>query len=87
MIKEVELLGIDVFFKEEIIKSYQKLVKVIKDGKEMYANLDYDDYDGYSISWMDENYKEIEEPKWATKYAEVNSYHELAFLLDEMGAK
>jgi hypothetical protein len=87
MIKEVELLGLDVFFKEEVIKSYQKLVKVIKDGKEMYANLDYDDYDGYSINWMDENYKEIEEPKWATEYAEVNSYHELAFLLDEMGAK
>ena len=87
MNKEVELLGIDVFFKEEIIKSYQKLVKVIKDGEEMYANLDYDDYDGYSISWMDENYKEIEEPKWATEYAGVNSYHELAFLLDEMGAK
>jgi hypothetical protein len=87
MIKEVELLGIDVFFKEEIIKSYQKLVKVIKDGQEMYANLDYDDYDGYYITWLDENYKDIEEPEWATKYAEKNSYHGLAYLLDEMGAK
>lgn len=87
MIKEVELLGIDVFFKEKIVKSYQKLVKVIKDGQELYAQLDYDDWDGYSISWLDENYKEIEEPAWATEYAKATSYHELAYLLDEMGQR
>lgn len=79
--------GLDVFFKQNIIKSYEKLVKVIKDGQEMYANLNYDDWDGYSINWMDENYKEIEEPAWATEYAEATSYHELAYLLDEMGQK
>lgn len=87
MIKEVELLRIDVFFKEKIVKSYQKLVKVIKDGQELYAQLDYDEWDGYSISWLDENYKEIEEPAWATEYAEATSYHELAYLLDEMGQR
>ncbi len=87
MIKEVELIGIDVFLKQNTIKSYEKLVKIIKDDQEMYALLDYDDYDGYSINWMDENYKEVEEPAWATKYAEATSYHELAYLLDEMGQK
>jgi hypothetical protein len=85
VIKEVELIGIDVFFKEKIVKSYQKLVKVIKDDQELYAQLDYDEWDGYSINWMDDNYKEVEEPAWATKYAEATSYHDLAYLLDEMG--
>jgi hypothetical protein len=85
VIKEVELLGIDVFFKEKIVKSYQKIVKVIKDNQELYAQLDYEDWDGYSISWYDENYKAIEEPIWVSEYAKANSYHDLAYLLDEMG--
>lgn len=79
--------GLDVFFKEKTIISYQKTVKVIKDDLEIYAQLDYDDWDGYSITWLDENYKKIEEPAWATEYAELTSYHELAYLLDEMGQK
>ena len=80
-----EPTGLEVFFKEKIVKSYQKLIKIIKDDKEIYAQLDYDDWDGYSINWLDENYKNIEEPAWATEYAEATSYHELAYLLDEMG--
>lgn len=79
--------GLDVFFKERTIKSYEKLVKVIKDGQELYAFLDYDEWEGYSIVWTDENYKDIEEPAWATEYANATSYHDLAYLLDELGQK
>lgn len=84
MIKVDIPAGLDVFFKEKAIKSYEKTVKVIKDGQELYANLDYDEWDGYSINWTDEYYKDVEEPAWATEYAEATSYHDLAYLLDEM---
>lgn len=79
--------GLDVFFREQNYLSYEKTVKVIKDGQELYAFLKYDEWDGYSIVWTDENYKDIEEPAWATEYANATSYHDLAYLLDELGQK
>jgi hypothetical protein len=78
-------VGLEVFFKQKTIKSYEKLVKIIKDGEELYASIDYDDWDGYSISWYDENLKDTKEPIWASEYAETNTYNDLAYLLDEMG--
>jgi hypothetical protein len=77
--------NLTVSFREKIIFSYEKMVKVVKDNQVLYANLNYDDWDGYSIKWYDENLKDIEEPNWASEYAEATSYHELAYLLDEMG--
>lgn len=76
--------GLNVFFKSKTCLSYEKTVRVIKDEQKLYAFLKYDEWDGYSIDWTDENYKEIEEPIWATEYAEATSYHDLAYLLDEM---
>jgi hypothetical protein len=81
------LAGLEVFFKEKTSLSYEKTVKVIKDGQELYAFLKYDEWDGYSINWTDVDYKEVEEPTWATEYAEANSYHDLAYLLDEMAVE
>lgn len=80
-------VGLDVFFKEQTYKSYEKLVKVIKDGQELYANIDYDQWDGYGITWFNEDWQTIEEPAWATQYADATSYHELAYLLDELGQR
>ncbi len=74
-----------VSFREKTIFSYEKMVKVVKDNQVLFANLNYDNWDGYSINWYDEKFKDIEEPNWASEYAEATSYHELAYLLDEMG--
>jgi hypothetical protein len=79
--------GLDVFFREQTYLSYEKTVKVIKDGQELYAFLKYDEWDGYSINWTDQNFKDIEEPAWATEYANATSYHDLAYLLDELGQR
>jgi hypothetical protein len=49
--------------------------------------LNYDDWDGYSIYWSDENSIRIDEPDWAVKYINENSNHDLAYLLDEMGVE
>jgi hypothetical protein len=87
MIKEVELLGIEVIFREKINKSYEKNVKVIKDGITYLVILNYDDWDGYSIYWSDENSIRIDEPDWAVEYINKNSNHDLAYLLDEMGVE
>jgi hypothetical protein len=80
-----EPTGLTVIFKEKTNKSYEKTVKVIKDDTSYIVFLNYDEWDGYSIVWTDDNYKDIDEPAWATEYAEATSYHELAYLLDEMG--
>jgi hypothetical protein len=77
--------GLEVTFREKVIVSYAKSVKVTKDGETVIADLHYDDYDGYEITWSDLDGKEAGEPKWATEYADLTSYHELAYMLDEMG--
>ena len=79
--------GLKVAFREKEVFSYQKSVSVTKDGITLIADLHYDNWDGYEISWHNLEGKEVEEPEWATEYAELTSYHELAYLLDEMGAK
>jgi hypothetical protein len=79
--------GLEVIFREKEIISYAKSVKVAKDGETFIADLRYDNCWGYEILWSDLNGKEVEEPKWATEYADLTSYHELAYMLDEMGAE
>jgi hypothetical protein len=85
--KTDELTGLTVIFREKINKSYEKIVKIIKEDTTYIAELNYDDWDGYSISWANENSQLVEEPAWATEYAEANSYHDLAYLLDEMAVE
>jgi hypothetical protein len=82
-----EPTGLTVIFREKINKSYEKIITIIKDGTTYIAELNYDDWDGYFISWANENSQPVEEPAWATEYAEANSYHDLAYLLDEMAVE
>jgi len=94
--------GLEVTFQQKEILSYQKEIKVEKDGVVLVAEINYDDYDGYGITWYTPKvttlqgqggeytvttYEDAEEPKWATEYADLTSYHELAYLLDEMGVE
>jgi hypothetical protein len=79
--------GLEVTFREKEVISYEKTVSIVKDGITILADLHYDNWDGYEISWRNMEEKEIEEPQWATDYAELTSYHELAYLLDEMGVE
>jgi hypothetical protein len=74
-----------VIFLSEAINSYEKSVRVVKDNTTYIAFINYDEWDGYSIVWTDDKYKDIDEPTWASEYAEATSYHDLAYLLDEMG--
>jgi hypothetical protein len=85
--KTDELTGLTVIFREKINKSYEKIITIIKDGTTYIAELNYDDWDGYSINWADKNSQSVEEPAWATEYAETNSYYDLAYLLDEMAVE
>ncbi len=79
--------GLEVIFREKEIISYAKSVIITKNGETIIADLHYDNWDGYGISWSDLDGKSIEEPEWATEYADLTSYHELAYMLDEMGAE
>ena len=54
-----EPTGLTVIFRERTNKSYEKSVKVIKDDTIYLAFLNYDEWDGYSIVWTDDNYKDI----------------------------
>ena len=79
--------GLEVTFREKEIISYDKTVSVTKDGTTLFADLHYDSWDGYEILWRNLEGENINEPQWATEYAELTSYHELAYLLDEMGVE
>jgi hypothetical protein len=45
-----EPTGLTVIFKEKTNKSYEKTVKVIKDDTSYIVFLNYDEWDGYSMS-------------------------------------
>lgn len=79
--------GLEVTFREKEVISYTKSVTITKDGETIVADLHYDNWDGYEILWSNLEGESIEEPEWANEYAELTSYHELAYLLDEMGVE
>jgi hypothetical protein len=57
-----------VTLKDNEINSYVLTVKVEVEGKEYIADLSYNTYDGYEVTFLDENGRKIAYPQWAIDY-------------------
>jgi hypothetical protein len=57
-----------VTLKDNEIYSYVLSVKVEVEGKEYNADLAYGTYDGYTVTFIDNNGKEVGYPQWAIDY-------------------
>ena len=61
-----------VTLRDKEIMSYVLSVNIEAEGKEYTADIAYDTYDGYEVSFLDEQHKRITSPEWAKKYEEEN---------------
>jgi hypothetical protein len=57
-----------VTLKDNEINSYVLTVKVEVEGKEYIADLSYNTYDGYEVTFLDDNGRKIAYPQWAIDY-------------------
>ncbi len=57
-----------VTLKDNEINSYVLTVKVEVEGKEYIADLSYNTYDGYEVTFLDNNGRKISYPQWAIDY-------------------
>jgi len=57
-----------VTLKDNEINSYVLNIKVEVEGKEYIADLSYDNYDGYEVTFLDDNGVKIGYPQWAIDY-------------------
>ena len=57
-----------VTLKDNEINSYVLTVKVEVEGKEYIADLSYDTYDGYEVTFLDDKGVKIGYPQWAIDY-------------------
>jgi hypothetical protein len=57
-----------VTLKDNEINSYVLTVKVEVEGKEYIADLSYNTYDGYEVTFLDDNGRKIAHPQWAIDY-------------------
>ena len=57
-----------VTLKDNEINSYVLTVKVEVESKEYIADLSYNTYDGYEVTFLDDNGRKIAYPQWAIDY-------------------
>ena len=57
-----------VTLKDNEINSYVLTVKVEVEGKEYIADLSYNTYDGYEVTFLDDNGRRVAYPQWAIDY-------------------
>jgi len=57
-----------VTLKDNEINSYVLTVKVEVEGKEYIADLSYNTYDGYEVTFLDDNGRRVDYPQWAIDY-------------------
>jgi hypothetical protein len=57
-----------VTLKNNEINSYVLTVRVEVEGKEYIADLSYNTYDGYEVTFLDDNGRKIAYPQWAIDY-------------------
>jgi len=63
------------------ITAYSKSLEIEVEGVTYHADLTYDSYSGYDLTFIDNNGREIAPPLWADKY---ESQWSLDYDLDEM---
>ena len=57
-----------VTLKDNEINSYVLTVKVEVEGNEYIADLSYNTYDGYEVTFLDDNGRKVAWPQWAIDY-------------------
>ncbi len=59
-----------VTLRDKEIMSYVLSVNIEVEGEQHTAEIAYDTYDGYEVSFLDEQHKRIASPEWVNKYEE-----------------
>lgn len=54
------------------INDYTLSVCIEVEGKQYFADIHYDNYDGYDVIFLDDNRLKIDKPEWAIKIEQEN---------------
>lgn len=70
---------------EAEVRDYTKTVKIEDESGTYYAQIHWDYWDGYDVSFWDENQRPMTQPKWADEYIEnAEATESLGFHLDNL---